>query len=270
MAVPNIDELVQELKTSGGFAITHSVRVARRDKETFPRKDGEFVLEALRLFLSFARGAFCSLTLPVGTNRIGDKVWEQWGAHIVAPWMQTSSWFDTMHGEALPEVLPGYWARFVDDTWRDTLRTVLYWYLRSNTHGYGAGVDGGLVLSQAALERLAYAITGHTKNSAAHRIREALNALRIPAGIPRACKNLRRLARKESWSDGPEALTFVRNSLVHPVRRHADKPRPFADAWNLAQRYIEVMLLKLFGYKGLHANRLTQRWRGQVVRMPRS
>ena len=38
-----------------------------------------------------------------------------------------------------------------EETW-DTVKTALYWYMRSNTKE--AGVDGSLILSQCALELL--------------------------------------------------------------------------------------------------------------------
>ncbi len=268
IAVPNLKALTQELKKDGGYAITHT-GTARRSDGTFTVKDAERLLEGLRLFLSFARGAFCSLTLHTGLNRDGEKSWEQWGAHTVAPWGYTPSWFDTMNGQILSEVFPGFWDRLNDPTWDETIRTALYWYLRSNGHGRGAGVDGGLILTQAALERLSYVQLGYSPGRAADLIRQALGTMRIKTNIPRSCRKMRALARSNGWRDGPHALTAVRNDLVHPRQKHGKAlPGSYFEAWNLGQRYVELMLLRLFRHKGLHANRLTQKWRGQVVRVP--
>lgn len=233
-------------------------------------KEVECLLEALRLFLSFARGAFCSLTFQAGVDRDGNHVWEQWGAHTTAPWSYTPSWFDTMNGQILAEVFPGFWRCTNDPKWNETVRTALYWYLRSNPHGRGAGVDGGLILTQAALERLSYVELGHHPGRPSDLIRRALSTMRIPTNIPRSCRELRAVARSTGWQDGPRALTETRNDLIHPKQKHGTAlSASYYEAWNLGQRYVELMLLRLFRHKGVHANRLTAtRWRGQVVRVP--
>ena len=268
--MPNLNEIAKELERDGGYAITHTGVVTRSDQKTFAVTEVEQLLEALRLFLSFARGAFCSLTLQAGLDRKGKTIWEQWGAHVVAPWGYTPSWFDTMNGQILSEAFPGFWHRLNDPTWDETILTALYWYLRSNAHGRGAGVDGGLILTQAALERLSYVQLGHRPGRASDLIRQALSTMRIPTNIPRSCRELRALGRSAGWQDGPHALTEVRNDLVHPNQKHGTAlSGSLYDAWNLGQRYVELILLRLFRHKGLHANRLrAQRWRGQVVRVP--
>jgi hypothetical protein len=74
--VSNLKELNESLKKDGGYAITHKGTVKRSDGKTFIAKDAESLLEGMRLFLSFARGAFCSLALQSGLNREGEQVWE--------------------------------------------------------------------------------------------------------------------------------------------------------------------------------------------------
>lgn len=256
------------LKRDGGYAITHTGIITRTDCKTFLIKDAEELLEALRLFLSFARGAFCSPTLSEGYDRREELVWQQWGSHMVAPWGRPPSWFDTMHGAILSQVFPGFWAKYSDSAWKETIKAALYWYLRSNINGRGAGVDGGLILTQAALERMSFA-HGHTNGTAAKKIRDTLSGMRIKTSIPRACRNLRRLAAQHGWEDGPHALIVVRNELTHPKSMYGDTLNgSFYEAWNLGQRYLELMLLRLFGHTGQHGNRLTQKWRGQVTRVP--
>lgn len=268
-ALPNLKESVQTMKTEGGYAVTHLGTLSRSDGSTFTVKAAESILEAVRLFLSYARGAFCSPVLHEGIDRDGNKVWEKWGSHMVAPWGYAPSWFDTMNSHLLSEVFPGFWNRLNDPAWEETIRTVLYWYLRSNTHGQGPGVDGGLVLTQAALERLSHAYLGRNLRPVSKQIRKALEHMRIPTNVPRSCRELRTLARAHGWQNSPHAMTEVRNELVHPRQSYGGLPSgSYYEAWNLGQRYIELMLLRLFGHRGYHANRLTQRWRGQVVRVP--
>ena len=267
-AVPNLKELNETLKRDGGYAIAHIGTIRRTDGKTFGIKDAEHALESVRQFLSFARGGFCSPALETGLNRHGERVWQRWGAGNTLPWIYTSSWFDRMHGQLLSEVFPGFWDRYNDPAWKDTVVAALYWYLRSNAHGRGAGIDGGLVLTQAGLERLAHDL-GHSGKSAAQRLCKALKAAGIDTRLPSACRKIKRLAGKHGWRDGPHALTAIRNGLTHPVRGYELLPTgALYEAWNLGQWYIELLLLHLFGHTGQYGNRLTQKWRGQVVSVP--
>ncbi|HJM42186.1 MAG TPA: hypothetical protein QF870_02550, partial [Nitrospinota bacterium] len=180
----------------------------------------------------------------------------------------TPSWFDTMNGQILSEVFPGFWDRFNNPIGQETIRTVLYWYLRSNAHGSGAGVDGGLILTQAALERLTYYL-GHRGKSAAERVRKALTVMQINTGIRRNCQKLRALARKNGWQDGPYALTEIRNDLIHPKQKYGNTlSGSYYEGWNLGQWYVELMLMHLFSHNGRYGNRITQTWEGEVVSVP--
>ena len=151
----------------------------------------------------------------------------------------------------------------------------LHWYLRSNRAGEGPGVDGGLILSQAALERLSVSVLRQAgiilprRANAADRIRAAFQHLKIVITIPRTSKTLRSWQRRGVVLDGLDAITKLRNELVHPERRLPGKLSPaIPEAWQLAQWYTEVMLLKLCGYQGVYSNRLKAKWVGEVQPFP--
>lgn len=271
--VPDLEAIDQTLKNDGGYAVTYTGTCSRSDGEAFTIEDAERLLEVLRLFLSFARGAFCSVPLRAGVDANGNKIWEQWGDQLVDPQptkpYSVISWFSTMHGEILPQVFPGFWRCLNDSKWEDAMRIAIYWYLRSNAGGRGAGIDGGLILSQAALERLSYVQCGlpEPKPKASDLIRKAFKNLHIPLGIPSSCQKLFSLAQVNNWQDGPHALIEVRNALVHPKQKYKDLS--YFEAWNLSQYYIELMLLRLCEYKGYYANRLKLgRWQGEVEPVP--
>lgn len=264
----NLRDVEQQLRQEGGYTITHAGVVQRIDGRTFSAEEADSLLDVLRLFLSFARGGFCCPILPKALARNGDDVWEQWGIGPVLSWCYTPSCFDSMHGHILSEVFPGFWDCLHDPQWADAVRSALYWYLRSNAHGQGAGVDGGLILTQAALERLVYADLGKAKGNAAKRFTAALKARGISTDIPQNCQKLRTLAARNGWQDGPAAVCGVRNQLVHPDRRGESVSGSYFEAWDLAQRYVELMLLSLCRHSGLYADRVTGEWRGQVVKVP--
>jgi hypothetical protein len=274
-ALPSTHMIVKQLKTEGGNAITHVARISRADGKAFTCKQLDTIVHDLHRFLSFARGAWTSVFGIVGYDRSSNECYEDWGQRIAAPWQVCRSWFDIHHGETLAVAFPGFVTLMHDSSLASAGYAALHWYLRSNRAGEGAGVDGGLILSQAALEGLSMSVLSNAgvtlprKATAADRIRTACQHLKIDTAIPRSSSTLRSWQRRGAFLDGPEAVTRLRNELVHPKRRLPSKlPAAIPEAWQLAQWYIEVMLLKLCGYQGVYSHRLKARWVGEVQQFP--
>jgi hypothetical protein len=154
-AVPTIRSLVETLEEDGGFGVTHVGKIERVRGGRFGVKKASELLDILQLYLSFARGAFVMCPLAAGYDG-PDIVWERWSAHIVYPWRYHPGWFSRRPGSLLEDAFPGVAALFKNPHWRRELRVILYWYLRANNTVEGPGVDGGIILSQAALEKLAW------------------------------------------------------------------------------------------------------------------
>lgn len=268
-AAPNLSKVKRELDATGGYAITHTGTITRTDSADFPVADVERLLHGLSLSLSFARGAYCGLTLVKGKSRDGRAAWERWGADRVTGWFDPPSWFDRNHSQLLANVFPGFWRRYQER--EEELRTVITLYLDSNLgRSHGAGLDGGLILTQAALERMAHESVGEqakrkTGTWIAKGIEEngiSEKALPIPLD---SCPELAMLAAKHDWKHGPHALVEIRNNVVHPKQKFGQiSPRAYYEAWNLGQWYLELTLLRLFGASGEYGNRLTQKWMGEV------
>ena len=264
-AAPNLSEVKSELNATGGYGVTHTGTVRRADGVEFTVADVERLLHGLSLFLSFARGAYCGLTLVKGKSRDGHAAWERWGADRVTGWFSPPSWFDRNHSHVLANVFPGFWRRYQAS--EEELRTVVSLYLDSNLgRSHGVGLDGGLILTQAALERLAHNVGGKRTGK---RIAKALmengiskKALCVP---PDSCPDLARLRAEHDWKHGPHALVEIRNTVVHPNQKYGRiSARAYYEAWNLGQWYLELMLLSRFEASGEYGNRLSQKWVGEV------
>lgn len=272
--LPEGPDLVNQLRLQGGSAITHVGRITRVDGKSFRISEAEALLKELHLFLSFVRGTAVPVVLPVGFDADGRRVFEHWGLRLGTAWQPCVSWFDEHHGETMATLFPGFVDLIRDPYLGKATKTALYWYLRSNLAGEGAGVDGGVILSQAALERLSVAYLtkqGHsTRNrTAADLMRSTFTHLRIPVSIREGRGAIRSGSRKGLWRDLPSALTRVRNELVHP-KPHVDINfrTVVPTVWNVAQWYIELAILRLSGYLGVYSNRLRSRWRGKVESVP--
>ena len=272
----------KELETSGGYLITHVGKIEREDGSVFSSDQLVDILHCLHYFLSFALGRWAGVALPIGFNKNGEKVFEQWGLPMVAGdhWGGSLSWFDVQHSQALKEVFPGFYTKWNDTLWQTPLKTVLYWYLAANERSTGIGVDAGVILAQTALECLAwnYCVEDHkmvSKSafeqrglSASGKIRLLATALEIPVVMPSTMTALTTNCNPKC-KDIPDAITFVRNSLVHPSRSASLLTASYFEAWQAAEWLLEMSLLHLCGYNGEYANRLSlNRWEGVVESVP--
>ena len=246
------------MRRLGGSAITHSGSIKRTDGSDFTLEELKVILDALHLFLSFVRGSYCGLAFLSGQDSQRKTVWKQWGSREVEPWRgPLSTWVCPVESEMLSAVFDGFWQRFTDPEWSDTVSQVLRWYLRSNESSEPAV---GIILTQAALERLSNATKGRGSGTKGDRIAAALKEARIDPQIPLQCPELITLAQPHSWVHGPHAFVEMRNDLVHPKPHLGLVPADaYVEVQCLGQWYIELMLLHLFGYSGQYFNRLEQR-----------
>ncbi len=212
--VDAVMSLDYQMRRIGGSAITHAGCITRTDGSDFTLEELEVVLDALHLFLSFVRGSYCGLAFLSGQDSQRKTVWKQWGTREVEPWHgPLSTWVCPGESEMLSAVFDGFWQRFTDPAWSDTVSKVLRWYLRSNESSEPAV---GVILTQAALERLSHATKGQGSGSTGDRIAAALTKAQIDPQIPLQCPELIVLAQQRSWEHGPHALVDMRNDLVHP------------------------------------------------------
>ena len=277
--VAEFSEIKNILKTESGHAVTHEGSIRRSDGESFSVEEAHKLLDGLHLFLSFARGGDCGVTLISGSDENGEPAWEQWGTYSAFPWFDLSSWLDHQlnNDAALSTAFPGFWRKMepTTDAPDDPVRIALYWYLRSNESN---ALQASIILTQAALERLARQLLPkekyNPKDNAAYRIRAALQETRIDTVIPQCCKELRMVCKTEGLCDGPEVLAKIRNDLVHAEMRTNVCLDAYLEARDLGQWYVELLLLKLFGYNGKYANRLAYkyegRWEPEIIPWARS
>ncbi|PLP59177.1 hypothetical protein CYK37_11920 [Mesorhizobium loti] len=270
--LPQTARLTKQLKAEGGNAITHVIKVSRAGGKAFSIEALDRLINNLHRFLSFARGQWTSIFGPVGYDKKGQVVYESWGALLSTPHQSHVGWFDIHHGECLSQVYPGFLKILHDAQFGPAVSSALYWYLRSNRAGEGAGIDSGLILSQAALERLALAVLtangAQIPRPAAEKLRHACQLLKIPIALP-PISELQKAKRVGDFTDGPDAIVTIRNELVHPTRRIKSRLAPLVvPSWKLAQWYIEIFLLKLCGYGGIYSNRMSAKWVGEVEKMP--
>ena len=266
-SLKNTREVIGRLRAHGGYGLTHEGSIRRSDWKSFSVNQVSPLLELLRLFLSFARGANCGLTLVVGMNDKGQRVWETWSASRPSPWSGERSWFDHNHGMTLAELFPGFYRRLWKAPGHHPLTMALHWYLLSNET---RSLEGSIVLTQAALERLSQELVGAKGDrKEGVWIANALNEAGIPVMIPSELQRLKELANSMTFRHGPHTLVMMRNNLIHSQMKF-ETPRGdiYFQARELGLWYVELLLLRIFDYRGNHGNRLSQEWRGEVELVP--
>jgi hypothetical protein len=273
----DFDDSKALLAEKGTFAVNAVGVFERIDGRAFTWHEAAPHLEALRVFLSFACGRWTGPMVPAGVGPNGERVWFRWSVPLIDDGFAVFTWFDIHHGTALTDIAPEFMAKWHDPLWNKAFSYAIYWFVRANLAV--AGSDGSLILSQAALEMLSWTYLvrssgiSRTQFKALHTegaIRELLKALGIPSGVPASLSSLQAFATSgvsTGPTDGVGAVVAVRNNLVHPEKTPG--ALPVTEAWMLAQRFVELVLLRLCGFNGDHANRtVSPRWVGQVERVP--
>jgi hypothetical protein len=275
-SLPSTPREINRLNSEGGYRLTHVGGVKKADRALFSGKEGQECLTALSFFLSFAKGGWCAPICGVGFEESDNRVWESWSSPR-EPWHATLSWFDPQTGSQLTTLYPTFMKKWGNTDWREALREVIYWYLNANFTG--RGIDAGIILTQAAIERLSYEYAVKDKRLllpngfkdlwASDKFRLLFSSLGIPLGIPKETAEMAKLAKVFNWLDAPHALTEIRNSLIHPEHKNRGRFQSvYYEAWNLGLWYLATGLLAVCGYSGTYWNRLRQRWLGRVEKVP--
>ena len=260
--IAGTQEAWRRMAEEGGDYLTHAGEFERKDGTVFTGAEARNMVEALEQFLSLSSGTPTVLCCPVGTDEGGEEVWSWWSSPRA--WQGTRMcWFDGDDTGRLGEFFRGFTARWQDETLREDLREVVYWYVLANDSS--RDIDAGIVCAQTALERLSYGFCveerklvskmGFNKLPAMDQIRLVLGSLRIPLDIPSSARGLSTV-RNRNWVDGPEAVTQMRNDLVHGGKKRSElSAECYVDAWRLVVWFVELGVLSLCGYRGGHWNR---------------
>jgi hypothetical protein len=272
--IPEVSEIRRQARRNGVYIISHVGKLFLSQQAT--HQDIEKLLGTLHLFFGFLCGSWCGPLLPKGFYGAA-LVWEQlatWslsGAKAVTTWLPQRSPLDL---SSLFEQFLGLSRQLL---WEEPLRTALGWYVAANSPDVTN--ETSIVLSQIALEMLAFVelvevralfplndFNDPRQYSAAKRIRALLSHLKIPMQVPSHLVELPQMVPSLA-SDGPEAIVYIRNRLVHATARNRANLAnvtgiQMLEAAQLGLNYFELVLLALLGYSGKYARRAWRGWKG--------
>jgi hypothetical protein len=245
------------------FAFTHVAEIRFAKPEAIDRF--EHIAANLFRTLSLMRGRWVGLAGP----------WLYLGDELTAIYPRVTkterngsylSCFDESIKGAFEELFLSLWVAYQDDDRREALQTGLHWLIESQQ--CAGGIEGGIILQQAALEALAWydivqnrklcSVSGFDKLPAADKIRWLASLYSIPTAIPVTSAELVKYAREfPAIDDLTDILVDVRNALIHGSpkkvkrlfgRQQGEDER--TELWLMATGLLEQAVLAIAGYRG--------------------
>jgi hypothetical protein len=273
----DIKDVHVRLKELGGFEVTHVGSLRRIGGQRFSDVEASERLNLLAGFLGLASGAWAPPVAAIGLNAAGDVVWREWRSRWTSPWISRINAFDRLKHD-LGSAFAGYADTWSDPIWNEPLRIATQMYVEANGP---ITADSTIVLGQTMLELIAWVrfvedIGTRTEREfdsvyASERLRELLSWIEISPTVPSSLVALSEEAPRRSWTDGPHAITEMRNSLAHPRRRRRLTTTPIharIDLQELVLWYAELALLRLIDYQGEYSSRLGAKMTGVVEDVP--
>ena len=242
---------ISECPVKGEMGITHSGSIARSDGGAFSVCHLKDVLDGFTYFLSFLAGVYRIPGVVIGYSSVGNPAWGR-----IARFNQNKyrgdNWFNPQSRDAMAKLFPGFWRCFEENP--SEIHGVVGSYAESSIIAHAGLPKNALNESQTALAGLSRWILGRKKpwdQPASKFIKEALDFAGITYDLQEHPSLLKvwveRYKEGQDDDDGPTLITRLRNRSIHAdivQGRLSD----YYSAWELSQRYVELMLLWLFDY----------------------
>jgi hypothetical protein len=260
----NYNEKHGKLENQGGFMLLWNGEIVKK-VGCIRHAELSSLLSALTKFFSFLNGRRCSPCFLQG-KYAGSVIWTDYTGFRTDQYKDVISWPPEHSLEGIADLWRRFYEHWKIENDRDVLNTIVHWYVEANNNSGFA--EGAIVMIQTALE-LIYnwhliegkgLLTGRDAESitASNKIRLLLADLKIPKDLPLFCKALKDIGA----DDAPEAFVRIRNSIVHSQEEKRKKLSEIPDnaiveAMHLGIWYIEIMTLKILGYKGKYQSRVS-------------
>jgi len=199
--------------------------------------------------------------LPVGQDSSGTTLWEDWRPALCDAARRPSPgwWYEQDH-DVLSDFLKLVVVAFSDPDIRIRLRMQMgFAIVATGDKGF---VEQRITAGFSGLEHLMWQnlVLGGTLTRDQYRVAQAANSLRsvlaaaqIPIQIDASLLPALDSLATEKNLVGPEALTWVRNRLMHPDDRTPDvyqRVGLLRDTWTCTRYYLTLLILHSVGFSG--------------------
>jgi hypothetical protein len=246
-----------------------------------PVESGDLNRLRRRLFilLSFAANREVGVGPVCGCRGRRDVVWAEWGAPRLRTRTSSFRWCPPHKLDTALPVLSEGLTKFAGDPAMEKIigRAVNHLLVACGDElidtripVLAAGLD---LLAWGQLRRSGWSMRKLKDLTAAQSTRHLLKWAGVPTAIPEGFPALPAKSDVLGPTDGPWYVAEVRNRLVHPPKRIDDPEWPDDSqlwaAWQLGTWYLELALLRVFGYRGEYQTRLElDRYVGHIVPVP--
>lgn len=275
-ALENSTAIVGQLKTEGGYAITHRGRAFRSDGSSITPEEAQEFVTTLQLACSFAMRRWIAPVRWRGYTSEGELAWEVWALRNVDPWSEPLTWFSGVSVSNLSEVFRAIDDRWVDPYWQQLLRTAVHYYLDASGDGL---VNRHVIMGCSLLELIGWHVVvedrhllgrnGYDRLETADKFRLLLRLLGLDLSIPPELAALSRLGKR--YADLAAATAEVRHTVVH-ARRHQEmltfNSHLWSDFGRLVHNLCDLAMLYLLGYSGDYVNVVTCRYAAEAHPVP--
>lgn len=269
--VPDFERLKNELHDTGGYALLYTGALQHKNGK-LDQQQMQDMVRPLGMFLSFLNGRRCYPCFLQGQGEQG-AAWTDYSASYADRYKAVDCWLPQEDFSGINQMWDTYLTLAADAGSLECIDYLLHWYIEANNNsGFS---EGAIVLLQNAFEllfnwqlveqRKLYTPKQGKQTQAAEKIRVLLEGAGIPLALPpkyqRIANELQ--AQNIQYQDFPHLFTLIRNSITHA---DLSKRLNLAKIPSLARHhvkdiglcYLELLLLKLFGYQGKYASRISE------------
>jgi hypothetical protein len=284
-------EVLHGLSFSYNYKVLSGIGEIRKiDGAQFKLKHVIPVLDSVRVFLSFSFASWKTPQFVVGSNSTNEKTVQRiTESEDISDWT-LEGWLCDLHGQHLTDAYPGFCELWKKSQWQDVFLQALTWLIEA-TRNVGMP-SGALAVAQIPLEMMAWVVFVDEKQiftdekvfenlSAATKLRLLLDTCGIPQDVPTSLEALSAVpASDKNAKSGPQIITQIRNSIIHPKNANRETIQGWAKACGksviqihreavlLFNWYTTLVLLRRMNYQGDYAKRLSSSGLYALERVP--
>lgn len=229
----DLSQITKELKTFGGYCITHYGEIRKHSGEIMLREATETAV-VFSVFLCFVIGKRTNALFFNGCKS-ETVINQKYNSTHIPPYSYATSWLPDYNHEGLNEL----WVNFYDkwnesDDNRDILNTAIHWYIEANNNS--GALEGAYIMAFSGLELMYNVLIGKKMKHG----KEKIDKLSLYLNLANI--------------DG-EKLCDVRNLIVHYGKNNRQEYSKLEndfkfDSLESCLLLLELSILKYLDYKG--------------------
>lgn len=256
------------IKSEGGYIISNNCRI--KFNKVTPLNRVNFIVKRLKIFLSFLNGRRVAPLFLKAYSSDEKIIWEDYSPYITDHHKYVQSWLPFRFDDEFCSL----WNKFLNVTETESdfekMDFVIHWYLEAlNNSGY---TNGSIIFLQNSFETLyswlvlekgeikAFGESDKEKNYASNKIRSLLFHFSLSTEFPKEYRKTFKEFDLNKSEDFAYVFPLIRNAYVHySESKKKDLEKLKGKTWPLLNTgifYLEVLLLRIIGYKGIIRSRI--------------